>query len=420
MKTMLKAMLLGSAALTLTAAAVRADTTIEVGYPYSALFDVTFQKIMPLFNAAHPDIKVVFRASYEQYEDGTNTILREAVSGELPDVSLQGLNRQAILVDKGIARSLETFIAAEPDFAKEGYHQAMLDLGTFKGAVYGLPFAVSLPVGYYNMDLMAKIGVTDRAQLPQTWDQVIGMCSKLRDAGVENPLFWGWNITGNWFVQALMWSQGEPIMKGNDFNLDSEAGLVALNTMNDLFDGCNMQNLSVTEAGTPFSAGNVAMYFWSTSSVGSIERSKGDFTLMTNEYPGIGAKPQGLPAGGNAAMLTTTSEDPEEVAAAWTFLKFITSGDGAAAVAETTGYMPPNKAANALLADFYATNPNKETAVRQAGLLREWIAYPGDNGLAITQVIYDGLESIVTGDADDMKALQEELTEEVQDLLPNN
>jgi multiple sugar transport system substrate-binding protein len=209
-------------------------------------------------------------------------------------------------------------------------------------------------------------------------------------------------------------------MKGGDFNLDSEAGLVALNTMNDLFDGCNMQNLSVTEAGTPFSAGNVAMYFWSTSSVGSIERSKGDFTLMTNEYPGIGAKPQGLPAGGNAAMLTSTSDDPAQVAAAWTFLKFITSGAGAAAVAETTGYMPPNKAANALLADFYATNPNKETAVRQAGLLREWIAYPGDNGLAITQVIYDGLENIVTGDADDMKALQKELTEEVQDLLPKN
>ena len=420
MKTMLKAMLLGASALTLTAAAARADATIEVGYPYAALFDVTFEKIMPLFAAAHPDIKVVFRATYEDYEDGTNTILREAVSGELPDVTLQGLNRQALLVDKGVARSLAPFIAAEPDFAEDGYHQAMLDLGTFDGAVHGLPFAVSLPVGYYNMDLMAKIGVTDRAQLPKTWEEVVGMCVKLREAGVENPLFWGWNITGNWFVQALMWSQGEPIMKDGAFNLSDEAGLVALTTMNDLFDGCHMQNLSVTEAGTPFSAGDVAMYYWSTSSVGSIERSKGDFALMTNEYPGIGAAPQGLPAGGNAAMLTTTSDDPEQVAAAWTFLKFITSGAGAAAVAETTGYMPPNKAANALLADFYALNPNKETAVRQAGLLREWIAYPGDNGLAITQVIYDGLESIVTGDSDDMEALQQELTEEVQDLLPRN
>ena len=33
------------------------------------------------------------------------------------------------------------------------------------------------------------------------------------------------------------------------------------------------------------------------------------------------------------------------------------------------------------------------TAVNQLPLLREWQAYPGENGLAITQVIYDGIES---------------------------
>ena len=132
----------------------------------------------------------------------------------------------------------------------------------------------------------------------------------------------------------------------------------------------------------------------------------------------MGEPPKGLPAGGNSGMLVSTSDDPKRVEAAWTFLKFCTSGVGAAAVAETTGYMPPNKAANELLADFYANNPNKHTAVRQAGLLRDWIAYPGDNGLAITQVIYDQIESIVTGDSDDMAALQEEMVEEVSSMLP--
>jgi multiple sugar transport system substrate-binding protein len=51
-------------------------------------------------------------------------------------------------------------------------------------------------------------------------------------------------------------------------------------------------------------------------------------------------------------------------------------------------------------------------------LLRDWQAYPGDNGLAITQVIYDKIEKIVTGEADDMKALQQELVEEVNELTP--
>ncbi len=125
-------------------------------------------------------------------------------------------------MEKGIARSLEPLIAKEKDFSKDGYHQAMLDLGTFGGKVHGLPFAVSLPVGYYNMDAMNKAGI---ASLPKTWDEVVENCDKLRAVGYKNPLFWGWNITGNWFFQALLWSQGTPIIKEGEVNFDGPEGL---------------------------------------------------------------------------------------------------------------------------------------------------------------------------------------------------
>ena len=388
---------------------------IEVAYPYSHLFDVTFEKILKDFKKTYPNIDVKFRATYESYEDGTNTILRESVSGNLPDITMQGLNRQAILVEKGIARSLEPFIKKEANFEKDGYHQAMLDLGTFENEVYGLPFSVSLPVGYYNMDMMKKAGITE---LPKTWTQVIQACQKLRSAGIKNPVFWGWNITGNWFVQALLWSQDTPIIKNGKVNFDQQEGLVALNTMKDIFRGCSMKNLEWKAALASFSAGEIAMMFWSTSALGAVERAKGNFELKTNEFPGINGKPIGLPAGGNSAMLVSSSKDPKRLDAAWKWLKFVTSGIGAAAVAETTGYMPPNKAANEiLLSDFYRRNPNKQTAVRQLPLLRDWIAYPGDNGLAVTQVIYDGIEGIVVGDYENMKSLLSELSEEVGDLL---
>jgi multiple sugar transport system substrate-binding protein len=407
----LSALALATGALTTTASAVE----IEVGYAYSALFDVTMERMMPEFKKAHPDIDVKFRATYENYEDGTNTILRESVAGDLPDVTFQGLNRQAMLVEKGIAKSLEPFIAAEANFAKDGYHEAMLELGTFNGEVHGLPYSVSLPVGYYNMDALRKAGITE---LPKTWDEVINNCHKLMIAGYKTPMWWGWSVTGNWFFQALMWSQGEPILKDGKVNFGGEAGLAALEQMKSLFRECDMPNLSAGDAGVPFNSGEVAMYFWSTSAVGAIERAKGDFELKTGKYPGMGQTPLGLPAGGNSVMMVSTSEDPAEIQAAWQFVKFATSGVGASLVAETTGYIPPNKAANDLLTDFYANNPNKYTAVEQSGLLRDWIAYPGDNGLAITQVLYDGMESIVTGDSDDMVALQAELVEEVNDLLP--
>ncbi len=155
------------------------------------------------FKQQHPDINVKFRAVYEGYEEGTNIILREAISGNLPDITMQGLNRQAILVEKGIARSLEPFIAKEANFTKEGYHQAMLELGSFNNEVYGLPFSISLPVGYYNMDMMKKAGIE---KLPENWSEVIAACQKLRVSGVKNPVFWGWNITANWFMQSLLWT----------------------------------------------------------------------------------------------------------------------------------------------------------------------------------------------------------------------
>ncbi len=409
-------------ALVLAAASASAQdkTVIEFAYPYSHLFDVTYEKVLPAFYAAHPDIEVKFRATYENYEDGSNTILREAVAGELPDVTMQGLNRQTILVDKGIAKSLEPFIAAEADFAKDGYHQAMLDLGTFDGAVYGLPFSVSLPVGYYNMALMEQAGLS-ADNLPTTWAEVVETCRTLREAGVKNPIFWGWNITGNWFLQALMWSQDKPTMEGVNFTIDSPEGLTSLETMKGIFRGCDMQNLEWKAALASFSAGEIAMMFWSTSALGAVERAQGEFTLKTAEFPGIDGAPKGLPAGGNAAMLVSDSDDPKVLEASWAWLKFITSGEGAAEVARTTGYMPPNKAANEIiLADFYKANPNKETAVRQLPLLREWQAYPGENGLAVTQVIYDAMEGVVTGEYDDMEALQGELDAEVQDLLPRD
>ncbi len=406
-------------ALVLTATSVFADepVTIEFAYPYSHLFDVTYEAMMPAFKEAHPNIEVKFRATYGSYEEGTNTILREAVSGNLPDVTMQGLNRQQLLVEKGIAKSLEPFIAKEADFAKEGYHDAMLSLSTFDNNVHGLPFSVSLPVGYYNQDVLKANGIDT---LPTTWDEVISACETMKANGVDNPLFWGWSITGNWFLQALMWSQDKAIVEDGAVQINSPEALTALTQMQEIFTKCEMKNLEWKSALSSFSAGEIGMMFWSTSALGAVERSQGDFELVTGPFPGMGETPKGLPAGGNAAMLTSTSDDPRVQEAAWTWLKFITSGEGAAEVAKTTGYMPPNKAANEIiLADFYDQNPNKQTAVDQLPLLRDWLAYPGDNGLAITQVIYDGIERIVTGDATDMQELQEELAEEVADLLPN-
>ena len=104
--------------LSLAAGLAHAETEVVVQYPYPELFAETHKRISDEFAKVRPDIKVTLRAPYESYEDGTQKVLREAVTNQVPDVSFQGLNRIRVLVDKNIPAELDGYIAAEKDFDK--------------------------------------------------------------------------------------------------------------------------------------------------------------------------------------------------------------------------------------------------------------------------------------------------------------
>jgi len=125
-----------------------------------------------------------------------------------------------------------------------------------------------------------------------------------------------------------------------------------------------------------------------------------------------------LPAGGNVAMMFT--KDPAKQAAAWEYIKFATGPYGATTMVKGTGYFPANSLpANdpALLQPFYKQHPNHLTAIQQMPVLTGWYAFPGDNGLKITDVIKDHLQTVVSQDVAPETALAT-MSKAVQDLLP--
>lgn len=410
--------LIAISTLSLAGSAIAA-TELVVQYPYGGTFKETFAQIQQEFEAKHPDIELKFRAPYEDYEDGTQKVLREAITRQLPDISFQGLNRIRPLVDRNIVVSLEPFIAKEPDFSKEGYHQAMLDIGTHGNEVYGLPFAVSLPVAYYNMDLVRKAG-WDENKLPTTWDEVIELSKKINALGDDiNGMVYGWQITGNWLWQAPVFSQGGSMLSADEKQVafGNAEGKWALETFARFVKEAGMKDYSKADGRQAFYSGKLGIWFWSTSNVTSAAEMIGDkFEMKTAFFPDV--KEGGtLPAGGNAVVMMTKVAEKQD--AAWKFIKFATSGKGAAIVAETTGYMPPNKKANEeYLKDFYASHPNNFTAVQQLPLMTDWYAFPGKNGLKITQVIHDHMQSIASGDRmNESGKVLEEMVTDVQKLL---
>jgi multiple sugar transport system substrate-binding protein len=57
------------------------------------------------------------------------------------------------------------------------------------------------------------------------------------------------------------------------------------------------------------------------------------------------------------------------------------------------------------------------TAIKQLPVLTAWYAFPGDNGLKITDVIKDHIQSVVNKSVKPEVALMQ-MTKDVQGLLP--
>jgi multiple sugar transport system substrate-binding protein len=86
-------------------------------------------------------------------------------------------------------------------------------------------------------------------------------------------------------------------------------------------------------------------------------------------------------------------------------------------VATKTGYMAPNKNAVAALQSAFDKNPNAMTVYRHQPYMTGWYAFPGKNGLKITEMIYGAMEKVVTTDAD-TKAVVADLNRKIQRLVP--
>lgn len=405
-----------------TALSARADEVKEVviQYPYAVVFSETHQRIADAFHAENPGIRVVFRAATDTYDDAVQRVLRDSIIGDTPDITFQGLYTLRTLVDQDAVVALDAMIDAEPDMEAKGFHQAMYDIGRQGDSVYGLPFAISLPIAYYNLDLVRRAG-GDPDNLPATWDEVIALAQKIDalDPTVDG-VFYEWDIVGNWLWQALVYSQGGQLLDEERIQVafDGPAGEFGIDTHARLIREGGMPNMTGNDGRSAFTSGNLGIYISSTSRLKQLEDMIGDqFELKTDSFPDLRDDGR-LPAGGNLAVINT--KDPARQAAAWEVLKFWTGAKGAAIMVETTGYMPPNnKATELYLTDFYEKNPNNYTAVRQVDRLTGWFAFPGENGLKITDVIRDHLQSMASGArAEEPRQVLADMSSDVQALLP--
>lgn len=390
----------------LTSNALAAEpVTLDVLYAFPA-FAKFHEPIAEEFMKRQSDIKVQFRAPAASYDEGHQTMLRQAVTNQLPDVYYSGYHLLAELVRTLVKRNQITEVGPLLDkedaaWRKANYADSVLALGKVDGRTYGLAFNASLPIIYYNEQLVRAAG-GDPDKMPDTWDGMIALATQIKAKGSDVAGI-GYNIhdwPDDWLFRSMILQAGGSMLDKSEA-ASGVGGAVGLKTMR------NLRKL-VTDAGMPlidwdqsrqqFIAGKIGIFADTPARLRQVTDLIGDkFKLRTCVFPIDDKANGGLPTGGNAAIIT--AKEAAKQKAAWEFLKFVSGPDAQKIVVETTGYMPTNLRASApdLLGKFYEQNPNFRTVSLESGRAKPWQGYPGGNSVRIWRVQRDIINSVMRG-----------------------
>ena len=134
--------------------------------------------IVAAFNASHPDLKVNMTAIPDtQYI----TKLATAIRGRsVPDVvDVDDINSTLLAYHEALT-DITPLVDALP--YKDQLSPAHLNLATYQGRIYGVPYAADISVLYYNKTLFRRAGL-DPSKPPKTLDQVLADARAINKLG---------------------------------------------------------------------------------------------------------------------------------------------------------------------------------------------------------------------------------------------
>ena len=411
-------LLTASFAAPLVRPARAAATELVVHYPMPAFFKDVMDKLALEFTKSNPDITVRFPAPSPTYEEGLQLVIRQAASGGLPDISFQGLNRLRFLAERNLVVDVGPLLARDGDPAALGWSPGILELAQVGGKQVGLTFSASNPIVYYNAKLVRQAG-GDPDNFPRDWDGMLTLGARIAALGNGiSSMHYRWP-GDDWMFSALLYGYGGQMLTPDETRVAfGEPGLKALTLLDRMVKEGKMPPLTTEAAFQAFYAGKLGIIMGTTAYIGQFQKSIGpDVELHTARMPVItpGGK---LPTGGNAVVMLTREAYRHD--AAWRFMQFAAGPVGQTIMVRGTGYVPSNTLTlndDRYLGAFYRENPLFRPAEEQIPLMQPWYAFPGTNGVRITQTIVDNLARIVEQRATPQQVLTD-MTTEVQRLLP--
>lgn len=218
-----------------------------------------------------------------------------------------------------------------PDLDK--LNKSELDLGTWDGKNYALPFTGDASVMFYNKDLFKQAGL-DPEKPPTTWAEIKEDAQKITALGNDNYGYYfpgsgsGWNL---FTFTPFIWANDGDVLSGEGAKqkatLTDPAVKDALGFYRDLWTSGVIPKSAQTDDGTQI------LSLFEAGKVGMVANGAFAYSELKSKFPNLNYGITPIPgktggeasfAGGDTIAITKDSKNPD---AAWDFVSWTASKD---------------------------------------------------------------------------------------------
>ncbi len=359
-------------------------------------------ELVEKFNEENDHIEVIAKYNPDMYAGLMKNLQAEVAVGNTPAVVQIGWsyleyfsNNFSYLTPQD---AIDKYDAENNTYLTDNFLPNILDLAVnTEGTQVGIPYSLSSPVLFYNVDLFKEAGLPETG--PQTWEQVYEYSKIIKE---KTGKYGCYIEDDNWGAQALLESNGAHFITtdedGNMYaDFATQGGIDAMQMWADMISEGLLPHITWDEGCQAFNAGEVAMLYTTIARRASIQ-SSAQFEAAAVNSPVWEGKERVVPAGG--CFLAITAQKEEEQKAAWEFMKYLYSIESMATWTIGTGYVPPRKdVADSPegLKSFLEENEMMKAATTQMDGVVSWASFPGDSGLEADQILVDAKDEILNG-----------------------
>lgn len=379
------------------------------------------------FNEAHPNITVTGQGV--DSAQSASSVQQQVLAGDPPDIGQMVFNTMSFSAGSLGGANLSEVVGTEKleeHFGGEyPFHERAKVLADLDGSTYGIPYVFSTPVLWINESLLEEAGVDPASMDTSSWDSVSEIAEQVTDhtgePSVANPCVLNGG-RGQWCMQSMFLSNGARVLSEDRSTIEfgSDAAVDTVQVFKTMYEDGILTNEDEMSQNEAFARGDQYAFLVTSSAMQSTfmqGADTNDWTLNADVLPQFEDQPA-VPTNSGSALVMF-SQDPKKQAAAWEFMKWMTSPEAYEQIATGIGYLPLRSSMTeegGPLYDFVQENPLVEPNLEQLDNLSPWVSYPGDQYARVDEILATAIEDSVFQGADPAQRMPEAAARS-QDLI---